>query len=58
MPKFKDSLFIKGMNEPNKINAKIKVMKIPKTIINPKSIIGLISLTTKDAKAATVVRAV
>ena len=46
------------MNEPNKINAKIKVMKIPKTIINPKSIIGLISLTTKDAKAATVVRAV
>ena len=46
------------MNEPNKINANTKVIEIPITIINPKSIIGLISLTIKDAKATIVVKAV
>ena len=45
-------------DDPKKIKAKINVIDIPITIIKPKSIIGFISLTIKDAKAAIVVRAV
>ena len=43
-----------GRAEKIKINA----IMIPRTIIFPKSITGLISLTDKEAKATIVVRAV
>ena len=57
-PKSRDPFFMIDKDDPKKTKAKINVIDIPITIIKPKSIIGFISLTIKDAKAAIVVRAV
>ncbi len=48
----------KSMNIGKRINENRKAKNIPATIIFPKSITGLISLTPKEAKAIIVVSAV
>ena len=46
------------ITEGRAVKVKVKAIRIPITIIFPKSITGLISLTERDAKATMVVNAV
>ena len=48
----------KTITAGTRVKAKINAKKIPATIMRPKSITGLISLTPKEANAMIVVNAV